>query len=91
MLKEASRVVGSELSVAIAAAERAFEIADSAVQVAERAALDFGRVVDLANGWRDAAMRFFDSHNGWGHQCFCERCVPVRRMLEVQATSSMVE
>ena len=39
----------------------------------------------------DAAMRFFISHNGWSHQCFCERCVPVRRLLEVQATNSMVE
>lgn len=82
---------GGDLAVAIAAAERAFEIAESAVKVAELAALEVGRVTGLADGWRDAAMRFFISHNGWSHQCFCERCVPVRRLLEVQATSSMVE
>lgn len=91
MLEEVSRVVGSELSVAIAAAERAFEIADSAVQVAERAALDYGRVVGLVEQWRAAALLFFESHNGWGYECWCERCVPVRRLLGVGATSSMVE
>jgi hypothetical protein len=82
---------GDEMEVAMAAAGRAFQIASDAVEMAERCSEELGRVLDVFAGWRDAAMLFYASHNNWGYDCFCERCMPVRVLLDRQATSSMVE
>ena len=88
--------MSGDLDVAIAAAERAFEIADAAVVMAEEAAIKFGRVVGLVEQWKAAAMLFYEYHNGeftdWGtHNCGCDRCVVVEGLLGVGVTSLMVE
>ena len=79
------------LDVAIAAAERAFEIADAAVVMAEKAAVEFGRVAGELESWRGAAMLFYGFHNSVGGVCGCDRCVVVAGLLGVGVTSSMVE
>ncbi len=83
--------MSGDLEVAVAAAERAFEIADAAVLMAEEAAVGFGRMLDEMESWRGAAMLFYGYHNEMGRVCGCDRCVVVAGLLGVGVTSSMVE
>ena len=83
--------MSGDLAVAIAAAERAFEIADAAVIMAEEAAVEFGRVIDEMESWRSAAMLFYGYHNSDSRVCGCDRCVVVEGLLGVGVTSLMVE
>ena len=93
----------AELEAAVVAAADALRLAESAYGLAENASTEFADLVnrffvvnDLMVGWRQAAMLFFDHHEGVGEnvyrrQCVCNRCDEVRRMLSFEATSSMVE